>query len=1049
MNASHRALNAASPVRNLFIISFVVLLSLALLPETLGFVDLVTPVDNALLNNQNVTFEYYPSLAGVITSCTLAVDSQAFPDTTITNNAFNTFTVVNLAEGWHAWRITCQNSATSDYSVTRSFILDRTAPALTITTPAEGATTTTQAVTILATDDRSATMACTANVNGAPHASFNAQNNTATTFTTSLDASGEYALAVTCRDEAGNARTVQRNYRLELPPPVLSLNIVTDKASYALGEQVRLTVNATAGAAVNLEVCPDTGGFVQCYTPIVTGTYPQVLTLPYANKTGEYLVEAIALLGDQTLTRSTRYAVTNTMAAIIVADRTPALNTAVTYTAAASGAVGTVTYRWRLSNGTLVNGKTLTRTYTTIGTFTETVTATDANNNQANATYTAVVNPEYLVTIKVIDTAGTAVPDATVQAQLQRAPATSTTKTTGADGKALFNLLHDTYKLFVSKTGYSYYLNETEITKEATLTIVLDQNDNGKPVIAIASPADGADVTLPVTIAYTVADSSTVSCTLSYAKAGDAWMAQAGTQSVSSTASQTFTLTNLQEARYTYAIECVDASENQASTPQRSFNVKQGSLAAAQQTSVIDEASLDPSVTALPDDPLAVIDRAYGAYDSFTAQQREIADLLGWETLIKEAKKALERQARDLNAIDFRRDLNDVEKARERVKLQEQINALITSVPVDLALLDSTTGSRYLTAEELETLAPDIVARKGYSFTTAQAVKYLFAVQQDYTIETKLVRAKIILSDGTGQPIGVVSHRFTYKAGTTRTAMTGSGTPGTASANGDPLEFSEGGLTGTYTLYETLPSSIATKEAELFTGAERKLLGEKPLALEFAPASKITYYVKKDVTLADLQDVKTVLLKKPTLEDVNALTGASFRTITSKIDWKTSLFLTIALLLAFLLFRKAALLHRLKYVLYALSGKKPVHAVKLLVNDGLARLEAGDLETSMMRYKEAKLSYERLDEYGKNDAYDDLAGLRQALDERYFTVLVDRINEALHAGDLERAIDDYARLEGTYEHLEPEDQNRLYGIVLELGKRLGLEEPSLSGGGAS
>ena len=106
----------------------------------------------------------------------------------------------------------------------------------------------------------------------------------------------------------------------------------------------------------------------------------------------------------------------------------------------------------------------------------------------------------------------------------------------------------------------------------------------------------------------------------------------------------------------------------------------------------------------------------------------------------------------------------------------------------------------------------------------------------------------------------------------------------------------------------------------------------------------------------------------------------------------------------------------------------------------MAQLEAKDLDAAMMRYKEAKLTYEQLSEYGQNEAYPDLDQLLSALDSKYFQLLAERIHEAINEGRLNDAVDDFARLEGTYERLSPEEQESLVVIVLELGRRLGLSD---------
>jgi hypothetical protein len=103
----------------------------------------------------------------------------------------------------------------------------------------------------------------------------------------------------------------------------------------------------------------------------------------------------------------------------------------------------------------------------------------------------------------------------------------------------------------------------------------------------------------------------------------------------------------------------------------------------------------------------------------------------------------------------------------------------------------------------------------------------------------------------------------------------------------------------------------------------------------------------------------------------------------------------------------------------------------------MARIEGGNLDQAIMRYKEAKLSYENLSIYAQNEVYPNMIDFKRMLDNHYFTLLTDRIKNSIIDGHLEEAIDDFARLEGTFEELSTEDQGELISLITELGKRLG------------
>jgi hypothetical protein len=75
--------------------------------------------------------------------------------------------------------------------------------------------------------------------------------------------------------------------------------------------------------------------------------------------------------------------------------------------------------------------------------------------------------------------------------------------------------------------------------------------------------------------------------------------------------------------------------------------------------------------------------------------------------------------------------------------------------------------------------------------------------------------------------------------------------------------------------------------------------------------------------------------------------------------------------------------------------------------------------------------------YAQNEVYPNMIDFKRMLDNHYFTLLTDRIKNSIIDGHLEEAIDDFARLEGTFEELSTEDQGELISLITELGKRLG------------
>ena len=1033
-------MSASTPIRALVgLLLAIFLLFLLLSVPALAFIDLVAPADNLITNVQNISFEYYPSVDN-LQSCTLSVDAQTFPGTNVTNGVFNAIAVANISEGSHVWRISCSNGTGSEFSVIRILNVDRTVPSLVILSPNQGATVNASNLTFRVSDDRTEDLPCDIAVDGLHTSSVTLQNGSQRTVPLGLTQAGSHNATVACTDEAGNQATATRSFTYVIPPPPLFLNLTLDKQNYSLGEQVLLTIDTVQDANVSLEVCPDQQGFVQCYTPLIGAAFPQTAILPYTNRTGRYVIDGVALRGNESVHAVTGYAVDNTMRVSVAPYDTPQLGDPVTYHATAMGAIGAVTYNWTLSNGSTADGQEVTVNYTDIGTFTERVTATDAAGNNATAVYVATIDPTFDVTVHVTDAAtGAALANATVQ--VQSANRDSMIITTRTDGTALIPLESGTYKFFVSIPGYAYVLQEATIESSQTIEVKLEPQDNVKPVVTILSPDDGASVTVPVSVRFTVADQGPVDCAIYYDKS-DGWLQQGDTLRVTDGSEQSFSLDALQESAYNYSIECVDTSDNRGESATRSFTVLQaGGVGNASGTADFQQS--------FGDDPLAVTDQAYAAYDGFDAGTKALADLLGWEDLVAQAKKTIERAQRDIESLDFRRDLTDDEKAQKRTDLEASIADAKDSLPVGLTVEESQTNVAYLKEEDLTAIAPEVLGLKGYAFTEKQLIAYLKALQQRFTDETRLVRATLTLADGTTQPISVVSHSFRYSLGATG----GGNATASASAGGTDLGFESDVTKGTYTIYESIPDDVAAKASDVVTENENKVLRDAPPVLEFGPEQRITYYVKGDVPLERLAAARTLLLKRPSASDMDAVTGNATFSVMG-VDWRLSLLLTLALVALVFILRRIDLVRHLRYLLYAESRKQPLHGLETIISDGFVHAEAGDLERAMMRYKEAKLVYERLPVLAQNEAYKDLLRLKGALDSAYFSKLTHRIHDAIDDGRFEDAVDDFARLEGTYDLLAPEEQEQLIIIVNELASQLGLTKEevksSASGtGGAS
>lgn len=966
-----------------------IFITLLLISQTHAAIDLVQPEDNSYVSANNVTFEYYPTATN-ISQCTLTIDEQQFQDFSIQSNEFNKFTVVNIAKGAHAWTISC-TAATQEQSTTRTLYIDRTPPILQITQ-----LTQVPEITLKATDAQSKTLECSINANANLIAQKTVQNNTPTTIPLDL-ADGNYSLLITCLDKAGNAKVATKNVSLKAPKAQLYLNISTNKPSYGLGQQIGLTILSLENANVTIEVCPDKLGFVECLTPITTTNFPQALVLPYANITGKYLIDGIARFDDQTVFAQARYEVINTMGVTITADETPKFDNTFTLQAKATGAIGKVNYTWKLTNGSTMTGEKITLRYLTIGDHIEKVIATDSKGNIANATYNANIEPVFEQTV-IVKNAQTQALLANASVQFQLENGATTTEITNNNGQAIFYLDDETYKLFISRVGFEYYLSEKAVSKKETTTIELTPKSLAIPKVTILSPNNNDDIAKQTDIRFMLEYDKKATCTLSYALQGNEWFSEAGTIQVAPGDESSIPL-SVEPGTYQLFVECIDDTQKSAQSQIITLTATQ-EVTLAQPATSID--------IYLEEDSLAVIDAAYGAYDSFSPGQRELANLLDWESIIKEKKRTIERGQRDIDTVRYRRDLSDAEKEQEEQRIAQEIQTARATTPVDLVLVDQESSVDYLQESDIKELAAQLIEQKDYAFTQEQLENYITQVQQLFSPKTTFYKATIYLSDSTQVPLSIVTHELTYKAD------------------------NEDGLS----LYVTMPPEVATTPTQIVTNHEIEILKNSPPSIEFPAQELIAYYVENDVSLDTLKKTKLLLLKEPTAQDINLITANASLIA---LDVKTSIIISALLILFLFLASRFHLIHHIKYLLYAKSRKKPLHSLRTIINDGIAQLQANNLDRAMMRYKEAKLSYEQLKTYAQNEIYEEMISFKEALDSSYFTMLTERIQDSIQQGNLDSAIDDFERLEGTFNKLTPDDQDHLITIVTTIAKKLGVD----------
>lgn len=985
---------------NLLVLATITLLLFA--ATALAQVDIVGPADQHLTNEASILFDYYVGMPNPI-SCSLNIDGTAIPDTSV-ETGLNAYAVENLVEGIYNWNIACVNSTTTETSESKTLILDFTQAEIQLTRP--DAPDKELLIRLLVSDDYgpiSCAIVSDGNTISEPLI------DTDTWYEETQGGTvGDHTLRVSCTDLAGNTAIINRDYTIE-QADFLALSM--DQATYGLGEPALLTIDAPSDADVTIDICPVGEGFVQCISPIIGEQFPQTLTLPFTNQSGEYLIEGIAVTPRGTVVNSTRYTTENTMGVTLSTNKQPKLGETYELRAEVYGAMGEYTYVWELSNGS-----TIETTHGTIdlkqklpGQKTEKVTVTDIAGNTKSDTLTYTIDETTLVDVLVKDKqTGDLLSGATVQIVGRE-----TKYTTLSTGKVNVRLDIGTNKLYAAKDGYNYAYQTVEVlTTTTSITLELD-SDNHPVKVSLDRPNDNMQFPegAAFEIGFTVEGVMNTECALLLGPDSASFLEVYDDGPIPEDGPYIFTINPLPLGTYNYLVECTQGN-SVATTETRSvligdpqadnaFNYEGGS----------DDLDAEREL----------FDNALDALKSLSAKEQEFAEILGMTQKIRDAKRSAGLKGRDIFDLRYRKDLTAGEITAEEQKLRQELNRLVEETPISLKLEDSRTFVNYINEEELASFIEDneeaLIEEYGAYITKSSFQKKLLAAQQRYTLKTKIATAIIKYGDGTTEEISIVTKQFAYGQN--------------AETTGDKEEY----------ILEIIPKSVARDAKDLNIFGEHVVIIEDPV-ISFPAQERITYTVGGLVDMDDLEKVRSLLIPEIVIEQ--GITGYGIfglDTLGGMADnWGLSLMTLVMFIISIFLVWQFGLIDQAKYLLWSAGPKTKLHYMRVLLNDIHDNISANNYDKALLIYKEAKLTYDKLATPAKNDLYDEFISVCAELDTSYLKRLVVEMDKALKEEQLAQAIEYYAKIEGTYERLPDDEKEQVIALVHGMAKRLGMEE---------
>lgn len=986
-------------VLNLIILTTITLLLCA--ASTLAQVDLVGPANNHLSNEPSVTFDYYVGTPNPI-SCELHLAGQIVPDLSVTTG-LNAFAVENLVEGVYNWHIECKNNTATDVSGNRTLTLDFTPPEIQLTRPDAPDN---ELFIRLLVNDAHGPITC-------------AIANDGTTISEPLIATGvwyeethavsvgEHNLRISCSDLAGNSVIHDRTYTIEQTD---FLTLKMNHPSYGLGAPALLTIDAPSDANVSIYICPVGEGFVQCMSPIIGETFPQTITLPFTNTSGEYIVEGMAVTTRGTVVNSTRYTTENTMSVVLSTNKEPKLGEPYELNAEVYGAMGDYTYTWELSNGSTIitENDRIEMNQQLPGEKTEKVTVTDIAGNTKTDSISYAIDETTLVDIIVQDRlTGNPLPGAIVQIVGRE-----TKYTTLATGKITVRLDVGTNKIYAAKEGYDYAYQTFDIATTTTgITLELD-SENLPVTVSIDRPNNNMQFPIGAAfeIGFTVEGVDNTECALYLGPTGTNPLEVYDDGPIPEDGPYVFSVDALASGTYSYVVECTQGN-TVVTTETR--NVLIGEPQAENTFNYeADDSDLDAE--------RELFDNALAAIKTLGPKEQEYAELFGITQKIRDAKREAALLGRDIFDLRYRKDLTVAEISAEEQKLRTKLHSLVEDTPISIDVLDHKTFINYITEDEIATFIKNneeaLIEKYGPGITKNSFQKKLLTAQQSYTLQTRIATATIKYGNGKTEDASIIAKQLSYGQ--------------TAATHGGENEA----------LLEIIPKLVANDADELTIFGEHIVLIQDPVIL-FPAQETIVYTIKKHVDLDELATARTLLIPEIIIEE--GITGYSIfgmDALSGLADnFGISFAAIIIILVSAFLVWQFGLIDQIKYVFWSAGPKTKMHYMRVLLNDIHDNLSANDYDKALLIYKEAKLTYEQLAIPVKNELYDEFIDVCAELDTSYLKRLVIQMDKALKEEMIAEAIECYAKIEGTFERLPEAEQEHVVSIVHGMAKRLGVE----------
>lgn len=993
--------------RNTTSVNFIYLLT----EQDLQNVSQVTIPSNGSGNNSSNQTQYITINVTTTlnqTTCSLYLDDNNLLQgpAVLGQNSFS----ANISDGHHTWKVKCDFSE----SETRAFYVDTTAPAITLISPLNNSRLEVSGITlntdfVFNSDDISASQKCIIYVNSniinitesinytvAPH--VHRINNMLV---------GNYSWKIRCKDSVGNIKTSSTNYFSieQIQDP--NFDITFSKQTLNLGEDGNIIITANSGAVVQyLQITPPRG---TAYIIPPISEFPFVQKLPQTNYSGIYTVFGMMIFRNQFYNLTRQYDVLNNLAIDVSGNKKINASQTVTLNMSVTGGIAPYSYYWmeNSSESSKILGQIFSKQYNSQGEFTITAFAQDSFGNNITRSVTIEVTKYYTLTVLIKDSSNNPIEGVLVSTD-------DYINRTGIDGKSVFYLKNGKEKISAVKEGYITNKTELNITNDQEITLTLLNNDVLKPVINLET-MENASFANEAMLVFSVNHNQKVSCDLLIAPNLGAFEKRSSLNDVNISKKQSFIL-NIGSGTYQWKIQCTDSLGNVGESVQKTFFVTGGKVPS--EVVAVQSGEFGDFQTKL--------ENALTAYEQFSKEQKDVAEIFNFNQNINNAIKSIERARIDILNINDMSQLSEEQRIAKINEVKDRIASLSKETVLGIQVSDSKTFIKYPENKEIETILDEYYVAKNMKTNKKSFVSANKKLQSELLATTNVYSADIEYFDSSKKATIVVRD----------------------------LKI---GSEDNYDVIEYIPKTLAESSSEITFVTKGLVIKEDPI-LEFKDlitlkddvdgSIRIVYYFNKPILPEEIKNSDTLLVTQ-NIKD-SAITGFSILdNMGVKIN-KIFLFIIpgiiIAVILLFTLKVPQKLLPAINQtmsnakIFSSSSNSKDKLGMVIMINEAKDLISQGRIDDATNKYNAIQFSYASASEKQKKELMLDIMYIYNSIMISVINSLMDNCYSHLQNNMIDEAIKDYEQISYQYTLLSDDIKQQYYIRLSNLAEKINFHQ---------